>query len=117
MSPHPLQRLGEGSALCATTPVVGVQFDNPLSPGVLFSVALWDITQNRLLPTHIGIFLMIPSYFKIKILVKCREYSTLGFKGITAPQSSTFHGACHVVSRHSFVTWDKQSCDLKEVYS
>ena len=25
---------------------------------------------------------MLPSYFKIKILVKCREYSTLGLKGL-----------------------------------
>ena len=25
---------------------------------------------------------MLASYFKIKILVKCREYSTLGLKGI-----------------------------------
>ena len=32
--------------------------------------------------TLIGIFFMLPSYFKIKILVKCREYSTLGLKGI-----------------------------------
>ena len=31
----------------------------------------------------IGNFLMFPSYFKIKILTKCREYSMLGVKGLS----------------------------------
>ena len=35
---------------------------------------------------------MLPSYFKIKILLKCREYSTLGPKGInlTGPSLLSF---------------------------
>ena len=35
----------------------------------------------------IGNFLMLPSYLKIKILVKCRVYSTLGFKGLCSQSS------------------------------
>ena len=56
---------------------------NPLRPGVLLSVDLWNKTQNWLLTAvSYEIFLMIPSCFKIKILVKSREYSTLGLKGV-----------------------------------
>ena len=52
-----------------------------MSPGVLVSVDLWGITQNRLLNHRCGAhrnFFMLPCCFKIKILDKCREYSTLG---------------------------------------
>ena len=34
---------------------------------------------------------MLPSYFKIEILVKCREYSTLGHKGLYSKNKTSWH--------------------------
>ena len=51
---------------------------NPLRPGALLSVDLLDATQNRLLRRKFFWRSLLIS----KKLVKCREYSTMGFKGI-----------------------------------